>query len=392
MKKIFIFSVITYLFLGINTSTNSQNLNEDEKASDEILKVGLLVPLSGEFKEIGESILRSIKLATKQLNDEKIKIFPKDSKGNAEDSFKAAKDFENLGIKIVIGPVFYTSLSKLNKIDNITFISLTNKTQKIPKNIISFGINFESQLEAITKYLLDNKVAKTILLLPDSEFSKQINHIIKNNKYEFFKTHYYDTNPEKLTAAIEKITNYKQRKINLKSRVKILEKSELIKDKNELKKLELKHTLGEINFKSVLIADFDESLKSVINSFTFADVSSDRVKFFTFNQWFDESLFNETSFQDLIFPGINLKNFRKFNKKYYKTFGKRPVEISILAYDALALIYSTWNNNKTNFKTERFSSKIGFKGLQGEFIIKNNINKSKLNLYKILNKKFTKIN
>ena len=40
----------------------------------------------------------------------------------------------------------------------------------------------------------------------------------------------YDQDPEKLTKQIEKLTNYKQRKINLETRIKKLEGSDDPKD------------------------------------------------------------------------------------------------------------------------------------------------------------------
>ena len=142
----------------------------------------------------------------------------------------------------------------------------------------------------------------------------------------------------------------------------------------------------------MLVADFGESLKSVLTSFIYTDVSNEDVQFFTFNQWFDESLFNEVSFQNLIFPSIDIENFNKFNKKYFKTFNEESSEISILAYDALGLIYFTWLDNNANLKIEKFASKKGFKGLHGEFLIKNNLSHQKLNVYKIFKKKFVKVN
>ena len=63
------------------------------------------------------------------------------------DLIKRQKNLRNLGIEIVIGPIFFESLEKLNEINNITFISLTNKTSKIPKKLIAFGINIESQID-----------------------------------------------------------------------------------------------------------------------------------------------------------------------------------------------------------------------------------------------------
>ena len=216
MKKLLTFLILTYLLFTINSSAISQSTNGNIEKNNEILKIGVLVPLSGEFKQIGQSVLKAIQMAVYELDESNIEIYPKDSKNNAVDTYLAAKEFENLGIKIVIGPIFYDNLEKLSNTNNITFISLTNKTQNLPKNIIAFGINVESQIAAITKYLKDEKITKTILLLPESNFTSQIKPIIKNNDFNFFKTFSYNTNPKKITAEVERITDYRQRKINLK--------------------------------------------------------------------------------------------------------------------------------------------------------------------------------
>ena len=82
------------------------------------------------------------------------------------DAYKSAKEFEEIGLEIVIGPIFYESLEWLDEINNITFISLTNKTQKIPENTIAFGININSQIDALKKYFNEIKLSKTLLLSP----------------------------------------------------------------------------------------------------------------------------------------------------------------------------------------------------------------------------------
>ena len=108
---------------------------------------------------------------------------------------------------------------------------------------------------------------------------------------KFYRTYKYDANAKKITGQIEKITKYRERKKDLERRIKILEKSDLYEHKQELKKLEQKHTLGKVNFDSVVVIDFGERLKSVLTSFMFSDISSKKVNFFTINQWFDESFF-----------------------------------------------------------------------------------------------------
>jgi len=387
MKKLLTFLILTYLLFTINSSGAAQNDTSNEK----VLKIGALLPLSGEFQDVGNSFLKSIQLALKDISNKNIKIYPKDSQGSPMGAYLAAKEFENEGIKIVVGPIFFESLEKLDKLNNITFISFTNKTEKLPKNVIAFGINLKSQIAAIKEYFLKNKIKKTILLSPKTEFINQI-QIIKNSELKFHKDFLYDVSPKKITSEIEKLTKYEERKKDLERRILILEKSDLYKDKQELKKLEQRHTLGQVNFDAVFVIDFGERLKSILTSFMFADVSNKKVLFFTVNQWFDKTFFNENALQNLHFPAIDQKNLIKFNKKYLKAFNKTPNEVSILAYDAIGLIYYTWINNNFKFEKSKLYSNKVFKGLHGEFSIEKNFSKQKLKIYKVSKKKFIEVN
>ena len=388
MKKFIIFTIATYLIFTINSSAINQNSNINE--NKELLKIGVLLPLSGKHKDLGQSFLKAIQLALYDLKNENISIHLKDSKASALNTYQAAKEFEELGIKIVIGPIFYESLERLNEINNITFISLTNIIENIPKNTIAFGVNINSQIDIIKKYLNEIEVSNTMLLSPKTEFINQV-EIIKKSELKFKKIFAYDISPKKITGDIEKLTNYHERKKDLERRIKILEKSDLYKDEQELKELEQKHTLGKINFDSVLVVDFGERLKSVLTSFMFSDISNEAVNFFTINQWFDTTLFGENALQNLHFPAIDLDNLKKFKQKYFNAYGEEPHEVSILAYDAMGLIYYCWINNNLVFKIDQLYNKNGFKGLHGEFIIKGNFSKQKLKIYKVTEKEFIKV-
>ena len=85
------------------------------------------------------------------------------------------------------------------------------------------------------------------------------------------------------------------------------------KDKEKkIENLKKRDTLGKINFDSVVIADFDENLKSVATSLLYTDVSSKRISYITLNQWFDESLLKENSLHPIYFPSINKNNYELF--------------------------------------------------------------------------------
>ena len=133
-----------------------------EISAGEKLKIGLLIPMTGENEKIGQQIIKAVSLAINDIDNDKIEIIPKDTKSNPETTFKSANELQDAGVKIVIGPVFYKSLKLLDNIENIIFLSFTNKTISLPKNVISSGINSTSQIKTIKKFINLNEIKKTL--------------------------------------------------------------------------------------------------------------------------------------------------------------------------------------------------------------------------------------
>jgi len=215
MKKLLTFSILTYLLFTINSGAVNENSNENIAENEKILKIGVLLPLSGKFQDMGQSFLKAIQLALFDIGNENIKIYPRDSKANALDTYLSAKEFEKLGIKVVIGPIFYDSLERLNEINNITFISLTNKMEKIPKNTIAFGINIKSQIDTLKKYFDEIEVSKTLLLSPKSEFIYQSKFVATKDVLKFYRTYSYDAN-ETMHCVFEDVNKKKKVELSLK--------------------------------------------------------------------------------------------------------------------------------------------------------------------------------
>ena len=109
------------------------NLNTLSFTFEEKIKIGLLVPLTGKDKEIGLQIIKATRIALKDINSERLEIYPKDTNSDPNKTIKSAIELKEIGAKIIIGPVFYKSLSYLDEIQDIIFVSLTNKTLDTPK-------------------------------------------------------------------------------------------------------------------------------------------------------------------------------------------------------------------------------------------------------------------
>ena len=359
--------------------------------AEDKIRIGLVVPLSGEYSTIGDSIIKSTRLALNKINDEKFEIVPGDTKANPIDALKASKALYDQGIKIIIGPVFNESTKYLDELNDVTFISLTNKIYGNPPNVISAGVNAISQLQTIDKFRNLNEIERTIILIPKSDYKKEVEQAIKKTKLKLKDKYFYDMDPTLLTSQIEKVTRYPERKQNLLNEIERIENSSLINKEKKLEELNKKDTLGGINFDSVIIADFGESLKSVATSLLYTDVSSKRISYITLNQWFDNSLLKENSLQPIYFPSINKENFELFKVEYNNAYKKKGNQLSFLSYDLVGLVYFLIYSNNFDQDKKIFYEKNKFKGKIGIFEIDKNTITHQLNFYSINDEKFIKI-
>ena len=214
---------------------------------------------------------------------------------------------------------------------------------------------------------------------------------ISRSKIKVKKNYIYNTDPTKLTEQIEKITRYQIRKQNLQDEITRLEKSDESNKELLIERLKKRDTLGNVNFDSVVISDFDESLKSVTTSLLYTDVSPKEKYFITLNQWFDESLLKETSSQPLYFPSVNKSNYEEFSSEYYEKYNLYPNQLSFLSYDLVGLVYYLILQNDNIINQTMFAKKTLFKGKVGIFEIQDNKINHILNFYKVEDEKFKKI-
>jgi|TARA_B100000929_G_scaffold290335_1_gene283592 hypothetical protein len=368
------------IFFASNASANNK------------IKIGLVVPLSGENKDIGESILKSVRLAVNDIDDNKILIVPKDNQSNPNQTLKVSKELYDEGIKIIIGPIFKKNTLKLDKLNkDLIFLSFTNKIGNTKKNIISAGVNSVSQFNAIKKFQSLNKIERSYLFAPNNNILEEIKIGVKKSKIKLKDKFFYDQNPTKITKQIEDETRYRIRKQNLLNEIKRVKNSDEINKEKKIAHLETLDTMGGINFDSIIIADFEETLKSVATSLIYTDIPPTRVTYITLNQWFDKSLLNESMIQPIFFPSVNYKNYMNYLNKYKKNYLSNSNQIAFLSYDLIGLVYYLLYKNNFVVDNNIFYKKNTFKGKIGIFEIDKNIITHQLNFYVIENKNIRKI-
>ena len=386
MKKISIkFFLLSFLLLSLTFAAESKN---------QTLRIGAILPLTGEYKEIGNKVLKTFELTIFELSNLNVTLVPIDNRGTKDGTKFAFNELQTQKVDIILGPILMENLLFISNEENFgkyIFITLSNNNVTLPKNVISFGLNIDSQVLAL-KNILNEKNKSKIFFSDNTLFSQLILKKIEEQKIPI-KTKYQYSNFNEINEKAKTATSYNYRHKRLLDYISQLKKSENPKDIEKAKLLEKTDTLGGVNYQQVIVPVFDDDLISVISFFDYYDVNYKDATFITLNQWFNKKILVEPSLQNIIFPSIDYQSFQDLNKKLKNNYNLEISNIEILAYDTIPLLASIWYEKKDElFTVDDFVGKE-FKGRSGVFKINNlNFAERKLNLYQIKNSEFVKIN
>ena len=379
------FFLLSFLLLNLTIAANSKNQS---------LRIGAILPLTGDYQELGNKILKTFELTIFELSNVDVTLIPFDNNSTEAGTRFAFKELQMQKVDIVLGPIFMKNLLSIVQEENFSkyiFISLSNNDIGLPSNVISFGVNLDSQILAL-RSTINVKNKKKIFFADNSEFSMNVLKKIEEIKIPLSAKYQY-SNFDEINEKAKMATSYNYRHKKLLDLITELKKSDNSSDQAKVKSLEKKDTLEGVSYQQVIVPLFDDDLISVVSFFDYYDVNYKDAAFVTLNQWFNQKLLLEPSLQNIIFPSINYSNFQELNKKLKENYNIEISNIEILAYDIIPLLVSSWYDKKNDFfSTEDFVGKE-FRGKSGIFKINNqNYADRKLDLYQIKNKSFVKIN
>jgi len=370
------------------------NLTIAANSKNQSLRIGAILPLTGDYQELGNKILKTFELTIFELSNVDVTLIPFDNNSTEAGTRFAFKELQTQKVDIVLGPIFMKNLLSIVQEENFSkyiFISLSNNDIGLPSNVISFGVNLDSQILAL-RSTINVKNKKKIFFADNSEFSMNVLKKIEEIKIPLSAKYQY-SNFDEINEKAKMATSYNYRHKKLLDLITELKKSDNSSDQAKVKSLEKKDTLEGVSYQQVIVPLFDDDLISVVSFFDYYDVNYKDAAFVTLNQWFNQKLLLEPSLQNIIFPSINYSNFQELNKKFKENYNIEISNIEILAYDIIPLLVSSWYDKKNDFfSTEDFVGKE-FRGKSGIFKINNqNYADRKLDLYQIKNKSFVKIN
>ncbi len=337
----------------------------------ENLIIGLIVPLSGELKKIGDKCLEGILTGINFFyGDNGADIFFFDE-NRLNDNFPKAKEFFYKNrVNILIGPINrkdQDNAVKIAKELGIPIISLAISNKIYPyKNYFNHSLNFKDEMEQLAAYIKRENL-KLGMLYPNSEFGKTL-------KLDFINFY----------GLPEIILSYSPDAVDFKSQIIAL---------GNLKKVNPKFNEYEQrrDINSVFIADDIDKALLIIPQLYFYDLN--QIRIFGTNFWNSKNIFSlekkylkDITFLDIIDYNSKNETFLKFKRYLKKFFNDEIGYMNLMAYDTIKIVEKCKGEN-IEF-SQCMKNIEGFSLLTGKTIFDaNGISHKKFKIFRIIDGK-----
>lgn len=366
------------------------------------VKVALFLPMTGKNANLGkllyDSALISLFDNDKNNNIELVLVDSTDNPIEISQIFK--QQIVRKGIKTVIGPIFSDQINIIArnaKRYNINVISPSNNQQlmgKIEENSAIFIAGFlpEQQIDAALAYLQKNDINDVAVIAPNNSYGIAISKIIKdtivNRDVTLVQSDLYDRSNNLENAVDRLVKAYKVPSTLTEGGGRKFE------DDFRISKEDKKYA------KAIIVTDSATKISEISNLVKEYNTTERPIMLVGIGSWDDRSIEKKSFPTKIVFAAPVDKNFKKFEKSFYKYHKKIPPRISSIIYDSVSAIAQIVDRNGNKIpSTSDFIDyhdaqieQIGFSGIDGNFrFLDNGLVQRQYSILELKNGKFTEI-
>lgn len=328
-------------------------------------KIAMLIPLSGESKSLGKSLLDSAQLAIFDINNPNIQLVPIDTKSTTEGAVEAAHQAVAENVELILGPVFSESakaVAPIAKDSGINVISFSNDPSLTDEGIFLLGFMPGQQVKRVVSYASRNGIEEFSGIVPDSKFGEVAADEMRSALFAKFgrikHIERYSSIDESLSLIIDKFVQ------------PIEEKEEGAEEGEEEEKpfrFEFEAMKNQDKTVGILVPEGGRTA-SIISARIFRHgMDSGKIRLLGTGQWDDQELFKEKKLAGSWFATSSPKYWEIFEKHFKDTYGYVPIRIASLAYDGIAL--AAYLASQNDFSKSAITNRRGFSGINGVFRI-----------------------
>jgi branched-chain amino acid transport system substrate-binding protein len=287
------------------------------------IKVGILLPLSGESQAVGTAMLDAAQLALYDTYlttpSERIRaqvvLIPKDTGNTPAESAKMAQKVIDQGAKFIVGPLFSQSVSvvsPITKAANTSLLTFSNNQAVAAPGVYTFGFLPEQQVRRVAEYAYLNKYHRVALLAPNDAYGEKVRDSLSDMYIKkggvVAPTELFAPSPANIEAAVTRLAGA------------------------------YNNTPEDRRFQAIYIGDSGAHLKTIMRALKKSNLDLKNIKIIGTGLWDDPELTTIPELQGAWVSGPSPELYQTFERRFVNAYGYKPTRLSALAYDAVSFV------------------------------------------------------
>ena len=340
------------------------------------VKAGVLLPLSGKSKSVGEALQTAAMMALAEGNNKDVVLQFYDTRGTGEGAAEATKKALAEGVDVILGPLFSSEAKEVADTlgwSDINVIGFSSDPSVLSDKVFSVAPLVAQQVEEIIGFACSQGYKRFAVLAQNNEMGEgalaaankaassetcggEVTGVgLYNPETTDFSMAIKEILPEALLAKLER-ENLRDQGYEVLEEPLYDSEGNLI-DENNI----------TFDFDAVLLVDEGTRLRSLGALLEYYDINPKEIKVLGVSMMDDGNVKREPSLIGAWYSVVPKEGFDRFAAKYKKLTGekKNPPRIASLAYDAVALTVFLAGGDGISSYT--LTNPSGFKGASGAF-------------------------
>lgn len=340
-----------------------------------LVRVALLLPLSGPSEQIGQALLNAAQMALFDVGDDRFVLQPYDTQGTPDGAIDAAALAVAHGAQLFLGPVFSASAKAVApqaQAAGINMVPFTTDPTVAAPGVFVMGFLVHEQVRRIITFSRLQGIDRFAVLAPATPYGETVvdamSQVVLQTGGVLNRVSYYDPSGENLSEVVRSLADYDRRHNTLLAQRAALESRTDAVSRVALQRLERLDTIGDVSFDAILIPEQGGRLTEAAALLPFFDVDPGRVQLLGTFLWQGPNLGKEPALVGGWYPAPEPQANAKFYARYRQLYGANPPAIATHAYDAVALTAVLGRTRPEQpFTSDALASPSGFSGVDGVF-------------------------
>ena len=145
--------------------------------SPDVVRVAILLPLTGPAGELGPQMLRAAEMAVLDIGTPNFQLLPRDTRGTPDGAAAAAQAALDEGAQLILGPLFSQNVPPAASVaarGNVNVMAFTTDAGVAGGNALVMGFIPSGQVQRVVDYASRQGVRRFALLAPDTPYGRAV--------------------------------------------------------------------------------------------------------------------------------------------------------------------------------------------------------------------------